>query len=104
MARRHRIGVRCVASFGAHDLARLDDGRCSHHDQRQHECSETSDHLCQYTPAHRLVYSRARRSLSALPMTETELKLIAAAAIIGDSSRPKNGYSTPAAIGTPAEL
>src|SRR5207302_4063411 len=32
-----------------------------------------------------------RRSRSALPTTETELKLIAAAAIIGLSSRPKKG-------------
>ena len=33
-----------------------------------------------------------------------ELKLIANAAISGDSSRPKNGYNTPAAIGTPSAL
>jgi hypothetical protein len=45
-------------------------------------------------------YSATRRNRSALPTTETELRLIAAAAIIGLSSRPKNGYSTPAAIGT----
>ncbi len=36
-------------------------------------------------------HSSARRSLSALPITDTELKLIAAAAIIGDSSTPKKG-------------
>ena len=35
---------------------------------------------------------------------DTELKLIAAAAIIGLKSSPKNGYSTPAAIGTPSAL
>lgn len=29
---------------------------------------------------------------------------MAAAAIIGDSNMPKKGNSTPAAIGTPAEL
>jgi hypothetical protein len=40
----------------------------------------------------------------ALPMTETELKLIASAAISGDSSRPVNGYSSPAASGTPRAL
>ena len=40
----------------------------------------------------------------ALLITDTELKLMAAAAIIGDSSRPKKGYSTPAAIGTPSTL
>ena len=32
-----------------------------------------------------------RRNLSAFPITETELKLIAAAASIGLNSRPKNG-------------
>ena len=37
-------------------------------------------------------------------MTDTELKLMAAASIIGLNSRPKAGYSTPAAIGTPNEL
>ena len=37
-------------------------------------------------------------------MTETELNVIAALAIIGLSSRPANGYSTPAAIGTPSTL
>lgn len=45
-------------------------------------------------------YSEARRNRSALPITETELKLIAAAAIIGLSNSPKNGYRIPAAIGT----
>lgn len=36
-------------------------------------------------------YNRARRSRRALPITETELKLIAAAAIIGLSRIPKKG-------------
>lgn len=40
----------------------------------------------------------------ALLTTERELKLMAAAAIIGDSNRPKNGYRAPAATGTPREL
>ena len=44
------------------------------------------------------------RSLSALPTTETEDSDIAAAAKIGESRMPKNGYRTPAAIGTPAAL
>ena len=47
---------------------------------------------------------RAFRKRSEFAITETELKLIAAAAIIGLSNRPKNGYRTPAAIGTPIEL
>ncbi len=38
-----------------------------------------------------MFYIRAFRSLSALVITETELKLMAAAAMIGLSSRPKNG-------------
>src|SRR6266699_2528140 len=46
----------------------------------------------------------ARRSRSALPITDTELKLIAAAASIGLRRIPKNGYRTPAASGTPSEL
>src|SRR5437868_1239317 len=49
-------------------------------------------------------YSRARRSRSALPITDTELALIAALAIIRLSRRPNTGYSTPAAIGTPSRL
>lgn len=43
-------------------------------------------------------------NLSAFATTETELKLIANAATIGDSRTPKKGYSTPAARGTPKLL
>jgi hypothetical protein len=39
----------------------------------------------------RLNHSLAFRSRRALPMTETELKLIAAPAMIGLSSKPKKG-------------
>jgi hypothetical protein len=49
-------------------------------------------------------YSGARRSRSALAITDTELNVIAALAIIGLRSRPKTGYSTPAAMGTPSTL
>ena len=48
--------------------------------------------------------SLARRSLSALAITDTELKVIAALAIIGLKSSPRTGYRTPAAIGTPSTL
>ena len=48
--------------------------------------------------------SEVLRSLRALPMTETELKLMAAAANIGLSRMPKKGYRTPAATGTPSAL
>jgi hypothetical protein len=44
------------------------------------------------------------RSLKALAITHTELKLIAAAAIIGLSNIPKNGNKIPAATGTPSEI
>ena len=36
-----------------------------------------------------------------MPITDTELRLMAAAAIIGDRRSPKYGYRTPAANGTP---
>jgi len=58
----------------------------------------------EFTPTKISFYIFTRFSLSALTMTDTELKLIAAAAIIGESSRPKNGYSTPAAMGMPSTL
>ncbi len=37
-------------------------------------------------------------------MTETELKLMAAAATMGLSSSPSAGYNTPAASGIPSTL
>jgi hypothetical protein len=43
-------------------------------------------------------------SLKEFEITDTELKLIATAAIIGESSIPKNGNNTPAARGTPSIL
>lgn len=49
-------------------------------------------------------YSFALRSRSALPMTDTELNVMAALAIIGLSTIPKNGYRRPAATGTPSAL
>ena len=43
-------------------------------------------------------------SRNALAITDTELKLIAVAAIIGLNNIPKNGNKIPAAIGIPIEL
>ena len=43
-------------------------------------------------------------SLNAFKITDSELRVIAALAIIGLSSTPKNGYNTPAAIGIPRVL
>ena len=42
--------------------------------------------------------------LRELSITETELRLMAAAAIIGESRIPNEGYSTPAATGMPMIL
>jgi len=44
------------------------------------------------------------RSRSALETTDSELILMASAAIIGDKSQPVTGYNTPAANGTPSAL
>ena len=44
------------------------------------------------------------RNRNAFIITDTELKDIAKAAIIGDSRIPKKGYKAPAAIGTPNTL
>src|SRR5205807_9369472 len=49
-------------------------------------------------------HKTTRRRRSAFPITETELKVMAALAIIGLRSSPKIGYSTPAASGTPSAL
>ena len=50
------------------------------------------------------IYSFNLRKRREFAITETELKLMAAAARIGLSNSPKNGYRTPAAMGTPSEL
>ena len=48
--------------------------------------------------------SLVRFRRNAFPMTETELKLMVSAAIMGDSSHPVSGYRTPAAIGIASAL
>ena len=55
-------------------------------------------------PTDGLCHTSTYRRRKAFAITETELKLMAAAAIIGLNNNPRNGYSTPAAIGTPREL
>ena len=44
------------------------------------------------------------RKRRAFATTETDERLIASAAIIGESSSPVQGHSTPAAMGTPRAL
>jgi hypothetical protein len=51
-----------------------------------------------------LHYISTDRKLNEFIITETKLKLIAKAAIIGDKSKPKVGNKTPAAIGMPKVL
>ena len=51
-----------------------------------------------------VLFGSKRRSLSALVTTDTLLRLIAAAAIMGLSSGPPKAYSTPAATGMPSVL
>ena len=51
-----------------------------------------------------VTHSRARCSRSAFAITESDDRLMAAAASMGESSTPKNGYSAPMAIGTPSAL
>src|SRR5262245_4190679 len=48
--------------------------------------------------------SSTLRSRSAFAITETELNVMAALAIMGLRSRPSEGYRTPAAMGTPSTL
>src|SRR4051794_29835672 len=109
MAGRHRIGR--SASFGAHRDTSIGGKR-----QREKRGDE-GDRGRRATPRHGLTiscgqpqhsedfvnsssgYSRTRRSLKALAMTETELNVIAAPAQIGLMSVPVNGYRMPAAIG-----
>lgn len=50
------------------------------------------------------VHAEAARNLNALPTTDTELRLIARAATIGDNVTPHSGYNAPAANGTPTAL
>jgi hypothetical protein len=49
-------------------------------------------------------YSFTRLSRKAFVTTDTELIAIAAPAKMGESKMPKNGNSTPAAMGTPNAL
>ena len=51
-----------------------------------------------------MVFCLKLRNHKAFEITETELKLMAGAAIIGDSSQPVNGYSKPVASDIPGAL
>src|SRR4030095_9095272 len=101
VTRRLRRG-RCalmMAGDRARELARGDDHGWPHEDQHHQPRDEARQHRI-----HRSTYSAARRRRSAFAMTDTELNVIAALAIMGLRSRPKTGYSKPAATGTPSML
>ena len=51
-----------------------------------------------------IAQTESPRSRRAFAITDTELKLIARAAIIGDSNWPVKGYKAPAANGIPIAL
>ena len=54
--------------------------------------------------AHAERHKTCRLSRNAFAITDTELNVIAALAMIGLNSRPNAGYNTPAATGTPSTL
>jgi hypothetical protein len=93
---------------GAREARRLMD----RHDAEKHrrgqwdrDAEEDRPHLSDHEPRECTdTYSSMRRSRSALAMTDTELNVIAALAMIGDCRVWKTGYSTPAARGTPRAL
>lgn len=128
-----RRGIRAIAMSAA-DARRDDQRRCArdlHPDHEEHDqpCETTpalvhASARCEFKRrtkpilvlSARAAYDQdqtnpagrpgdhAERNRSAFPTTETELSDIASAAMSGDSSTPKNGYKTPAAIGTPSAL
>ena len=57
-----------------------------------------------FVPQFSLLYIFAFLSRRALVITDTDEKLMAAAAMMGLSKIPNNGYRAPAATGTPTEL
>ncbi len=74
------------------------------HEQAGYRAREHCDHPNTTGPANSGRYNATRRRRSALAMTDTELNVMAALAIIGLRSTPNTGYSTPAATGTPRTL
>ena len=100
MVRRRRVRAVIGIVSGARRLADGGDGRRAEHHRHERRCQEATDHRPEYIPDQ----APARLRRSEFAMTDTELKLIAAAAIIGLKRTPTKGYKIPAAIGTPSEL
>jgi hypothetical protein len=107
LGRRRRVVV--MARHDARQLAGGGHHRWSNQDQHQQHRDDARQHRIHRSthesrPAKGGHYSATRRRRSAFAMTDTELNVIAALAIIGLSSKPNTGYNTPAATGTPSTL
>lgn len=94
-------GTAAGALFVAHPTVRSagKHRRCREEQDKNRNEADEAAHCNNYIPQSFAVLSRREFAI-----TDTELKLMAPAAIIGLSSRPKKGKSTPAASGTPIAL
>ncbi len=99
-----REGGREARSLGQDDPIKcpMRQGSCSRGPNAERERERTHPRQTLLRPVVR--HNRALRNRNALLTTDTELRLIASAAIIGDKVMPNHGYSTPAASGTPTAL
>ena len=109
MTGRRRLRRR-IAGYCAHGPREREQGKDHQQgraDRPQVQAHVTSIPRLGYRPLLQVTYLGhrfARRNRRAFPITETELNVIAALAIIGLSSNPNTGYNTPAATGTPSTL
>jgi hypothetical protein len=97
------VTVGGAARMPAAMAARMPAAAAAPHEEEEHSAM-ISIHIRVDITCLLSTHSRTRLSRRALLMTETELNVIAAAAIMGLSRIPKNGYRMPAAIGMPSEL
>ncbi len=74
------------------------------HERGNHEAGHVRSDVSIVRCITRSSYSDTRLRRKAFEITETELSVIAALAQIGLIRVPVNGYSTPAATGTPTAL
>ena len=90
-----------VRECRARDLSRVDTRRSA--EKSRTAAGEQTDEQQDRGRSHDH-QSTTRRSRSALPITDTELSVMAALAHSGLITIPKKGYSRPAATGTPTAL
>ncbi len=103
-SKRTKANVAAVRRNARHDSAPSDLPEAARSSRVFREAACAAQDACPPCPRIDPHQSRTARSRSALPITDTEDRLMAAAAMIGLSSSPVNGYRTPAAIGTPSAL